>query len=127
MNKKNVESKFDEVINGLVETLKETKSFVRDQAPDVAKQILAEREVEIRYELAKNIVALSAVISVFTLALSWPNPSEVAMVVRIIAGVGAAIMAIAVTECIFSNLKDGAMLKAAPKVYLLRVLRGFIK
>ena len=78
-------------------------------------------------ELAKNIVALSAVISVFTLALSWPNPSEVAMVVRIIAGVGAAIMAIAVTECIFSNLKDGAMLKAAPKVYLLRVLRGFIK
>ena len=32
--------KYAEIINGLTETLKETKDFVLEQAPDVAKQLL---------------------------------------------------------------------------------------
>lgn len=131
MSEEKKETKLDVLLEGLYETLKETKGFVLEQAPDVAKEMIAERTVELKYDLIENIVGVSVGLILMLVSYLIDLPSNWDYVAAcFLRGLGllfGSIILIISGETTMNTLSLIAQLKSAPKVFILYRLRRLMK
>ena len=121
--KKQSENKFNVLLEELTSTLKETKGFVLEQAPDVAQQMVAEEVIKLKYDLTKCILLFIFSLVTAVTCYFYPDSREGAMVLRAVLGILGLLFVIGMSHDILSTMSEFAQLKAAPKVFLLYKLQ----
>ena len=130
-----VDSALESLVKELVSISSDTKSFVADQAPDLAKQFIAERMVDLISDGFLALVLFGIGVACMTWLHGWqyvPNPESFHyyyddyMVCKFIgyffSGLGTAVG----FSCLVSTADKVFKLKVAPKVYLLRELKELV-
>jgi len=128
MAKTKLVTKVDAMIEGMLDRLEKIEKFTVDQLPDLCKEILAERRVEIENNIIVmaviSAIVLPVVITliVMTFTQSWEQ-------VRNLTGIGALLLGMfnvtALADILHSFLKLRA-LKVAPKLFIVSRLHKMI-
>lgn len=126
-SEKNLSSKIDSLLNGLVGRLEKLESVAIEQFPDIVKEILAERKVELQNNMIKSGIGTAIVgpIFLFTAHIAiWGSGG-----LQFGCGLGALITGIA-SFALGADTLDSYLttreLKAAPKVYVINRLKRMI-
>lgn len=120
----------DQLLTELTESIKDIKSFTKEQAPDVAKQVLEARAIELKFSIAGALL-FSSLLLFFTLMLAKILPllpeelySEREAGGRMLAIILTSGLQIIPGAVLFNSLAEWCMLRKAPKAYLLSFLKG---
>jgi hypothetical protein len=124
--KSDVEKRVDQVVESLVNTLEQSKNFVLEQAPDVARQMIAEREVELKFDIISFASGFIACLATVLICFFWNNQSDSVVIARWVIGIIAGFSVLPTGSCLFSTLSKMAQLKVAPKVFLLYRLKRLL-
>lgn len=110
----------EQLIEFLLQTMKETKSFAIEQAPEVAREMLAYGSWDARLDLFCCMIFLSAAIPLF---LMWrhglKNDSEGLMCVGCMGTIVCLLFGLVAGRCGYANLKK---IELEPKVYIIEKL-----
>ena len=126
-------SVYEQALESVISRLENVEKFTLDQLPVVCQQIVAEREVEEKFDLITNgivaVISLSvAIYSGFVCsdyAALGANEGKAALCGGL--SLVTAIFFLASTGCTLSAFKNLLSLKAAPKLYILNQLRRLIR
>lgn len=119
-NKKALVKKLDKAVNGLISRLEKAEKFVLDQAPDICKEIVAEKKALAIYAIfnlgffafLSSMIALSGAVFI--------NDGAGKFVIGLVFGV----VAVVLSACSIEAGQDLISLKKAPKLTILRTLRN---
>lgn len=126
--KKGVASKIDSLLSGLIGRLEKLESVAVEQFPDFCKEIVAERKVQLQNNVIQATLFSLATIPVtyYLIAYSFvPEHGDGRILSSIFAfafGIGAIFSVISLV----SEFLELRILKAAPRVYVLKQLRKMI-
>ena len=121
--------KLTTVVNALVTRLEKAESFALEQAPDVCKEIIAEKTAILKFDILAQLAlfVLLAAMSILSAKLlpeaksNWnPDPNWVFCAIF-----GAVFFAPLISA--YYDLKSAISLRAAPKLTILRELRNLVK
>ena len=116
------------LVDELTQTLRDTKDFVKDQAPDVAKQLLDARAIELKFGIAGALSVILALFFVLLVTLGvfplLPKDMYEDKAGSTIAAFFVSGIQIIPTLCLYQFLLDLYLLKKVPKAYLLKILRN---
>ena len=130
MNKKN--KVLDKLLNELVATVQNTKNFVIEQAPDIAKEMIAEEKIINSIIFAISAFALLLSLIGFAFGLFGPEPknwNDFSMLAlsRVIFGTISIISGAVSIGTLYDSTIKLLCLKVAPKVFLLTKLSKLVK
>lgn len=121
------QGRFNALLDELTTIIKDSKSFALEQAPDIAKQLVAEKGVELKYNLINCFIGNAASLAVLALCLYYPQNSEGWLLIRGLIGATALVCSLISLVETLGTFSQLAQLKVAPKVFLLRQLRKLVK
>jgi hypothetical protein len=120
------------IIESTLEKLEKLEEFTLDQAPEICKELIAEREARIKQDILESIViggacliamAVTAYLLVFAkLPYDYEVATKAISVVLLFISFCVWVFAIG---CFLTAIGNSRVLKAAPKVFVLRELRCF--
>lgn len=133
MEKEENQSVYKEALEVLMARLQSAEKFVLSELPIVCQQIVAEREVEEKFDLITS-GAMAAVALAVTLYLGFAcsdyvtaGGNEGRAALSGIASLITGIFSLVSTGCTLAAVRNLLSLKAAPKLYILNQLRRLIR
>lgn len=123
-----ISARIDSLLSGLVDRLEKIEKVTVEQFPEVCKEIITERKVEIENS-AIQMGMIALVLTAITLPLVHFSLDKELGDGRILTSIGALIAGgvnIAYYTDLVGSLLELRKLKAAPRVYVLKQLRKMI-
>lgn len=117
-------------VQGLVDRLEKTETFVVEQAPEICKQMIYEKLIKVWAAIIPS--AFLVVISLFLIPYFFKNSSfrDDATVLQSLCGLGLLGFVVGSVVCsilLFENLQQLFFLKKCPKLFLLREFKNLVK
>lgn len=128
MNKKALNTAF----TGLIKRLEATEKFVIDQAPQICKEMIRERAIEVTMQLVGSLV-LSIILLVISSKSGWyahvkSNTNlESEVIGWWILSIGAGLFSLPSLGIFWDSIQSLILLKNCPKLFLIRSFRSLIK
>lgn len=127
--KKETQNKIDKILNGLIQRLDKMEKFTLEQLPDVCKEILELKKVQIINNIIQYMAGTLSILFfiVFCVIMTFTYASEnniwlCLMMTAIILGIPFLIT----SACLLENTLKLRELKAAPKLIILKELRRLL-
>lgn len=133
MKTKTVKSKVDDLLNGLVGRLEKLEKVTVEQFPEVCKEIVNERKVDLQNKSIVNAIGsflslLVLMVSIFLINMGMTDRHHEGLgFFGTILAFFSAIGIIAFIVDLTTTLLELRVLKIAPKVYVLKQLRKLVK
>lgn len=118
--------KYAEIINGLTETLKETKDFVLEQAPDVAKQLLVAEMIKLKFQLIMCAFFSAVSLGVFMGAVFYHNDDSLICIARFIVGCISFLCTLGSMSETATCVSQLISVTVAPKAFLLKKFKSLL-